>query len=159
MLELTDQCRRDALNLTNQDGVDQFRRNYGTIFVTRLTLGGFLYSSRNVQTTETASLDQVKDRTRIAAGISAQTPKVSGSLNFAKVDETSSSTSRASLYQDVALAWDAHGGDTLLVTNPPAWANTVKDHRLWRLMNASPPPRTPFSFYFYFIFHFSFARH
>ena len=157
MLELTDQCRREALNLTSQEGVDQFRRSFGIIFVTRLTLGGFLYSTRNFKVTKTASLDQVKDRTRIAADISAQTPKVSGLLNFAKVDETLSETGRALLYQDMCLTWDAHGGDTLLATNPPAWANTIKDHRLWRLMNASPfsfpPPPMFFSFPpFYFSF-------
>ncbi|KAK3386533.1 hypothetical protein B0H63DRAFT_558213 [Podospora didyma] len=134
-LELTDQCRRDALNVTTTAARDRFYREYGSVFVTRLTLGGFLYSTRNVTTTETATLDQVKDKTRIAVGISVQTPKVSGGINFAKVDATSTENSRASLLQEVSLTWDAQGGDTLLCTNPPAWANTVKDHRLWRLMN------------------------
>jgi hypothetical protein len=115
-LELTEQCRRDALNVTTTAARDRFWREYGTIFATRLTLGGFLYSTRNVRSTETSTLDQVKDTTRIAAGISAQTPKVSGGFNFAKVDSTSTENSSASLLQQVSLTWDAHGGDTLLCT-------------------------------------------
>ncbi|KAK3901382.1 hypothetical protein C8A05DRAFT_34939 [Staphylotrichum tortipilum] len=134
-LELTDQCRADALKVTSTAARDKFFRDYGTIFATRVTLGGFLYSTRSVKSTELATLDQVKDTTRIAAGISAQTPKASGSLNIAKVDSTSTETGQANLLQQVCLTWDAQGGDTLLCTNPPAWANTVKDHRLWRLMN------------------------
>ncbi|KAK3686197.1 hypothetical protein B0T22DRAFT_483093 [Podospora appendiculata] len=134
-LELTTQCRLDALNVSTQAARDKFFRTYGIVFVTRLTLGGFLHSTRNVTSTETATLDEVKDKTRVAAGISVQSPYVSGSVNFAKVDQTSTATSGATLDQTARLAWDAHGGDTLLCTNPPAWANTVKDHRLWRLMN------------------------
>jgi hypothetical protein len=102
-LELTEQCRRDALNVTTTATRDRFWHEYGTIFATRLTLGGFLYSTRNVKSTETSTLDQVKDTTRIAAGISVQTPKVSGGFNFAKVDSTSTENSSASLLQQVCL--------------------------------------------------------
>lgn len=86
----------------------------GIIFVTRFTLGGYLHSTRNVTSTEKSSLDQVKDKTRIAAGISIQTPWASGGANFAKVDSKTEENGNASLLQDVCLTWDAHGGDTLL---------------------------------------------
>ncbi|KAJ4302029.1 hypothetical protein N0V88_002162 [Collariella sp. IMI 366227] len=108
-LELTEQCRQDALKVATTAARDKFFREYGTVFVTRLTLGGFLYSTRSVKSTELSSLDQVKDVTRIAAGISAQTPKVSGSLNFAKTDSSGTEIGKASLFQE--------------------------DYRLWRLMN------------------------
>lgn len=86
----------------------------GTVFATQFTLGGFLHSTRNVSSTEVSQLNQVKDRTRIAAGLSIQSPKASGNINVAKVDEKSQDTGSASLLQDVRLTWDAHGGDTLL---------------------------------------------
>ena len=144
-LELTAECRRDALAVSDSKSKDKFFEDYGknsrlaaisqrpltrcvsyvhianpsllpsgTVFVSQFTLGGFLHSTRNVSSTETSRLDQVKDRTRIAAGLSIQSPKISGSINFAKVDEESTDTGSASLLQDVRLTWDAHGGDTLL---------------------------------------------
>ncbi|KAL7624613.1 hypothetical protein AAE478_006180 [Parahypoxylon ruwenzoriense] len=134
-LELSEQCKRDAMNVTDIRARDRFYRQYGIIFVTRFTLGGYLHSTRNVTSTEKSSLDQVKDKTRIAAGISIQTPWASGGANFAKVDSKTEEHGNASLFQDVCLTWDAHGGDTLLCSNPGAWASTVKDHRLWRLMD------------------------
>ncbi|TGO07896.1 hypothetical protein BTUL_0239g00060 [Botrytis tulipae] len=153
-LELTDECRRDALRVCDRDSKERFFRDYGMLFVTpklagprescikhgsifasQFSFGGFLHSTRNVSSTERSNLDQVKDRTRIAAGISIQSPKASGSINFAKVDENSQDTGSASLLQDVRLTWDARGGDTLLCSNPPAWANTVKNYKLWRLMD------------------------
>jgi hypothetical protein len=96
-----------------------------------------LYSTRKVISTEQSSLNQIKDQLKKAAGFSIQSPKVSGSLNVAKVDSTGNEEGTASLYQDARLTWDAHGGDTLLTSNPPAWATTVKNHRLWRLMSVS----------------------
>ena len=64
--------------------------------------------------TERSSLDQVKDRTKIAAGFSLLTPKASGGINVARVEERSTETATASLLQDVRLTWNARGGDTLL---------------------------------------------
>ncbi|KIL85161.1 hypothetical protein FAVG1_11590 [Fusarium avenaceum] len=134
-LELTKECRRDALRVFFVLVANPSLLPAGSVFVSQFTLGGFLHSTRNVSSTETSHLDQVKDRTRIAAGVSIQSPKASGSINVAKVDENSQDTGSASLLQDVRLTWDAHGGDTLLCSNPPAWASTVKNYQLWRLMN------------------------
>jgi hypothetical protein len=50
----------------------------------------------------------------MAAGISIQSPKASGSFNVAKVDSKSQEDGTASLFQDAHLTWDARGGDTLL---------------------------------------------
>ncbi|KAK2760425.1 hypothetical protein CKAH01_16519 [Colletotrichum kahawae] len=105
------------------------------VFVTSLTLGGFLLSTRNVTKDEQTTLDQVKDQTRKAAGISFQTPSISGSLGIANSKGSSSSDGSATLNQKATLAWDAHGGNTLLAANPTEWVNTVKDYRLWRLMD------------------------
>ncbi len=50
-LELSDQCRADALKVTSTAGRDKFFRDYRTIFATRLTLSAFLYSTRSVKNT------------------------------------------------------------------------------------------------------------
>ncbi|CAG5136910.1 uncharacterized protein ALTATR162_LOCUS4 [Alternaria atra] len=134
-LVLTDECRADAMHITDDASQARFFRTYGKIFVTKFTLGGYLHSTRNISSKEQSSLEQVKDRTRIAAGLSIQTPKASGGINVAKVESTGTETGVASLLQDAHLTWNARGGDTLLCSNPPAWANTVKDYKLWRLMN------------------------
>ncbi|KAH0443079.1 hypothetical protein CcaCcLH18_01192 [Colletotrichum camelliae] len=134
-LELTPECALDARKVSNRDQVQHFYRTYGNVFVTSLTLGGFLLSTRNVTKDEQTTLDQVKDQTRKAAGISFQTPSISGSLGIANSKGSSSSDGSATLNQKATLAWDAHGGNTLLAANPTEWVNTVKDYRLWRLMD------------------------
>ncbi|EOA90185.1 uncharacterized protein SETTUDRAFT_103556 [Exserohilum turcica Et28A] len=139
-LVLTDECRADAMHITDDASQARFFRTYGKIFVTKFTLGGYLHSTRNVSSKEQSSLEQVKDRTRIAAGLSIQTPKASGGINVAKVESTVTETGVASLLQDAHLTWNARGGDTLLCSNPPAWASTVKDYKMWRLMNVSRKP-------------------
>ncbi|KAF3922653.1 hypothetical protein ABW21_db0202069 [Orbilia brochopaga] len=133
-LELTDECKADAFRITDEDGVDRFYRKYGTIFATSFTLGGFLYSTRDVTTEETSTLAQVKNKTRAAAGLSIQSPYGGGGGNVAKTNADGTTVGTVSLNQEVRLAWNARGGDTLLCSNPPAWAATVKDYRLWRLM-------------------------
>ena len=104
----------------------------GTVFVTRSTLGGFLYSTRHVTEEEQKNLQQAKDKTRITAGASIQTPWVSGNANFASVHSTSNETSNASRDQEARLAWDARGGKTLLCSKsvqssppPPAVLHVV----------------------------------
>lgn len=93
----------------------------GGVFVTSLTFGGFLSSTRNVTDDEKKSLDQIKDQTRIAAGLSVQTPSVGASAGVARTSGTSSSTGQATIKQEARLAWDAHGGNTLLASKsvPP----------------------------------------
>lgn len=104
------------------------------MFATKFTLGGYLHSTRNVRSTEQSSLSQIKDQTRSAAGLSIQTPWASGELNVAKVNMSGKEEGSASLLQSARLTWEARGGDTVLCSNPPAWASTVKDYKLWRLM-------------------------
>lgn len=113
---MTEQARRDAMGVTTQAAANRFYQEYGSVFVTRFTLGGYLYSTRSVTSIETASLDQVKDKTRIAAGLSVQTEYASGGIQFAKVNSTSTTNTAGSLLQDSCLTWDAVGGDTLLCT-------------------------------------------
>ncbi|KAF4948802.1 hypothetical protein FGADI_9359 [Fusarium gaditjirri] len=134
-LELTPECASEARNLVNQSGVDRFTRRYGNAFATSFTLGGYLFSTRSVSKTEMANLEQVKDQARKAAGLSIQTPKVSGSFGVASTTGSGKEEGSAVLHQEARLTWDACGGDTLLASNPAAWVSTVKDHRLWRLMN------------------------
>ncbi|ETS78623.1 hypothetical protein PFICI_10685 [Pestalotiopsis fici W106-1] len=134
-LELTPECALDARNLTDQSGVDRFTRRYGNTFATSFTLGGYLFSTRSVSKTEQADLEQVKDRTRKAAGLSIQSPMFSGSFGVASASGKGSEEGGATLHQEARLTWDAHGGDTLLASNPTAWVGTVKDPRLWRLMD------------------------
>ncbi|KAF4497180.1 hypothetical protein FAGAP_6639 [Fusarium agapanthi] len=116
-LELTPECASEARNLVNQSGVDRFTRRYGNAFATSFTLGGYLYSTRSVSKTEITNLEQVKDQARKAAGLSIQTPKVSGSFGVASTTGTGKEEGSAVLHQEARLTWDACGGDTLLASN------------------------------------------
>ncbi|RVD81370.1 uncharacterized protein DFL_009236 [Arthrobotrys flagrans] len=134
-LELTDECKADAYRVTDEEGAEKFYQKYGSVLATSFTLGGFLYSTQDVTTEESSNLAQTKNKTRIAAGLSLQSPYGGGGGNFGKTNYDSSTAGNVSLDQEVRLAWSARGGDTILCSNPSAWAATVKDYRLWRLMN------------------------
>ncbi|RMJ04711.1 hypothetical protein CDV36_014623 [Fusarium kuroshium] len=85
-----------------------------------LAVGGSIVSE-----TEMANLEQVKDQARKAAGLSIQTPKVSGSFGVASTTGTGKEEGSAVLHQEARLTWDACGGDTLLASNPAAWQQRV----------------------------------
>jgi hypothetical protein len=115
-LELTPECSKDAFGASDKEGVERFKRRYGTVFTTCFTLGGYLHSTRNVTKEEQSNLDQVKDQTRKAAGISIVTPKISGSFGVATASGTGEDKGHAQLYQEARLTWNAHGGNTLLAS-------------------------------------------
>ncbi|KZF19536.1 hypothetical protein L228DRAFT_241750 [Xylona heveae TC161] len=133
-LQLTAQCRKDAMNVSDEAGRDKFYKKYGNVFISTFTLGGYLHSTRHLTEEEKSSLDQTKEKTRVAAGFSFSTPKASGGASFSKVDSKTDTEGQNSMNQALRLTWEARGGDTLLCSNPPAWANTVKDFNSWRLM-------------------------
>ncbi|CAL5871545.1 uncharacterized protein PFLUO_LOCUS5798 [Penicillium psychrofluorescens] len=134
-LQLTSQCIADAKAATTVDMVDQFYRDYGNAFVTRFTLGGELYSSRILTAEEQSSIIKTKEKVKAAASFSFSSPWTCGSASVTKVESNESTAGEQELHHNLQLAWEARGGDTLLCTNPPQWANTVKDYRLWRIMD------------------------
>ncbi|KAF5390432.1 hypothetical protein D9757_005213 [Collybiopsis confluens] len=134
-LELTPECEADAKNAEDEEDGKWFGDNYGTAFATSFTLGGYLYSTRSVSEEENSKLDETKDKLRNAVGLSFTASKASGSFGIANSSGNRTETEHGDLHQTASLTWNGYGGDTLLVSNPNAWASTVKDHRLWRLMN------------------------
>ncbi|KAF3308082.1 hypothetical protein TWF173_001737 [Orbilia oligospora] len=72
---------------------------------------------------------------KFAAGLSIQSSYGGGCGNYGKTESDGSNGSNVTLDQDSRLAWSARGGDTILCSNPSAWAATVKDYRLWRVMD------------------------
>ncbi|KAL2009535.1 hypothetical protein VTN00DRAFT_5342 [Thermoascus crustaceus] len=119
-LKLTEECRKEAEGVVNTAMRDKFYEKYDT-FLSRLK-------------EEQRNLSQTKEKTRVAAGVNFQASGVSARSNFSKVDCSSTEEGSASLNQDLRLTWEARGGDTPLCSNPSTWASTVKDYRLWRLM-------------------------
>ncbi|OJJ84611.1 uncharacterized protein ASPGLDRAFT_35101 [Aspergillus glaucus CBS 516.65] len=134
-LRLTPQCIADAKATTNAKEVDDFYRDYGNAFVTTFTVGGELNSSRTLTQGEQTSITTTKEKMKAAAALSISSPWASGGASFAKSNSKEETASEQELHQNLQLAWEARGGNTLLCTNPSQWASTVKDYRLWRLMD------------------------
>ncbi|KAI9896172.1 hypothetical protein N3K66_008344 [Trichothecium roseum] len=134
-LELTEECKKQALACQDVHDVDRWKRDYGYVFATQFTLGGELTSTRLFHGGDTAKLSAVKDSLKIAAGVSISAPYASASVDYGSMKATEGTTGDRAAQQSMRLAWQAKGGDTLLCSNPPRWAGTVKDHRLWRIMD------------------------
>ncbi|KAI9896170.1 hypothetical protein N3K66_008342 [Trichothecium roseum] len=134
-LELTDECKKQALDCRTAADVDRWEREYGTVFATHFTLGGELTSSRLFHGSDVAELSTVKDSVKVAAGLSITSPYGSGGFSYGSSNSSETSKGERAAQQSMRLAWQARGGDTLLCSNPPLWASTVKDYRLWRIMD------------------------
>ncbi|PYH88456.1 hypothetical protein BO71DRAFT_467923 [Aspergillus ellipticus CBS 707.79] len=134
-LRLTPQCIADAKATTNSKELDDFYRDYGNAFVAMFTVGGELYSSRTLTKEEQSSVTTIKEKMKAAAALSISSPWASGGASFAKSTSNEETASEQELHQSLQLAWEARGGNTLLRSNPPQWTSTVKDYRLWRLMD------------------------
>ncbi|KAK0510622.1 hypothetical protein JMJ35_007054 [Cladonia borealis] len=134
-LDLTDECKKQALACRNRADVDRWEREYGSVFATQFTLGGELTSTRFFQSTDSGELSAFKDSVKIAAGLSISSPNASGGGSIASSEGKEGSQSERRASQSARLAWQARGGDTLLCSNPPLWASTVKNYLLWRIMD------------------------
>ncbi|KAH6851071.1 hypothetical protein B0I37DRAFT_414420 [Chaetomium sp. MPI-CAGE-AT-0009] len=134
-LQLTEECKREALACRVRADVDRWEREYGSVFATKFTLGGELISSRLFHGTDDAELSAFKDSVKVAAGLSLSTPYGSAGASYGSLDSNESTKGERKAQQSVRLAWQARGGDTLLCSSPTLWANTVKDYRLWRIMD------------------------
>ncbi|KAL6416202.1 hypothetical protein AUP68_00416 [Ilyonectria robusta] len=134
-LQLTEECKREALACRNRADVDRWQREYGSVFATQFTLGGELTSSRLFHGSDAAELSAFKDSVKVAAGLSISTPYGSGGASYGSFNSNETTQGDKKAQQSMRLAWQARGGDTLLCSNPPLWTSTVKDYRLWRIMD------------------------
>jgi hypothetical protein len=135
-LELSDECVRDILDLTKENR-NEFYRKYGNAFPTRVVLGGSLHSAKTVTFSNQSELDAHKEEMKDAAGFSFASPKFSIGINHAHVSSKETIESTAKANRAAHLTWEARGGDTVLCSNPPLWAYTVKDYRYWRVISQS----------------------
>ncbi|RHZ60773.1 hypothetical protein CDV55_104586 [Aspergillus turcosus] len=134
-LELTPECIKQAQDTKTPQDVQQFFRDYGNVFAATFTVGGELHSTRSLTTTEKQNLAATKDNVKTAAGFSLSSPYLGGGVSGGWADSSSSNTADQQLRQSLRLAWHARGGDTILCSNPPQWASTVRNHNYWRIIN------------------------
>ncbi|KAK4203001.1 hypothetical protein QBC40DRAFT_219920 [Triangularia verruculosa] len=136
-LQLSDECEEAIKNIKSDFDKIQFVNDYGDAFPTKVVLGGFLRSSRKVQVQTDEQLEAAKEETKKAAGLGFASPQVSFGMNYAKTTSDTNTTSSGQTIGNAALTWEARGGDTVLCSNPSAWASTVKDYRYWRITEQS----------------------
>jgi hypothetical protein len=103
----------------------------GNIFATNFTLGGELYSSRILTEDERSSLTKTKESVKAAAAFSISSPVVSAGGSFAKTNSQEAIASEQQLHQNLQLAWEARGGNTLLCSKyVVSWSYSVLSHVL-----------------------------
>ncbi|KAF7179293.1 hypothetical protein CNMCM7691_008226 [Aspergillus felis] len=155
-LQLSDECEEAIKNIKSDYDKVQFINDYGNwssfvfqtksissyfeigdAFPTKVVLGGFLRSSRQVRVKTDEELEAAKEETKKAAGLSFASPQVSFGMNYAKTTSDTTTTGHGQTIGNAALTWEARGGDTVLCSNPSAWASTVKDYRYWRITEQS----------------------
>ncbi|GIJ91230.1 hypothetical protein Asppvi_010195 [Aspergillus pseudoviridinutans] len=135
--KLSDECEEAIKNIKTDYDKVQFINDYGDAFPTKVVLGGFLRSSRQVRVKTDEQLEAAKEETKKAAGLSFASPQVSFGMNYAKTTSDTTTTGHGQTIGNAALTWEARGGDTVLCSNPSAWASTVKDYRYWRITEQS----------------------
>ncbi|KXJ85768.1 hypothetical protein Micbo1qcDRAFT_127428 [Microdochium bolleyi] len=136
-LRLTAEARHRALGVSSVTDVDRWSRELGNVFALNFTLGGELTSSRLYNSQDHGSLESFKDSVKEAAGMSITSPYATGGFSVGSVQAGEHTAGVRSASQSARLAWKARGGNTLLCSNPPLWTGTIKDYRLWRIMDIS----------------------
>ncbi|KAH7024703.1 uncharacterized protein B0I36DRAFT_366624 [Microdochium trichocladiopsis] len=134
-LQLTTEAKSRALGVSTVADMDRWYRDFGNVFALQFTLGGELTSSRLFDSHDNSSLASFKDSIKLAAGLSISSPYVTAGFSTSSVDATEHAEGEKTTNQNLRLTWKARGGNTLLCSNPPLWTATVKDYRLWRIMD------------------------
>lgn len=142
-LQLTEECKRQALACRNRADVDRWQREYGrpshilllrltpcvlthflgSVFATQFTLGGELTSSRLFHSSDAAELSALKDSVKTAAGLSISTPYGSAGASYGSYNSNETNKEEKKAQQSMRLAWQARGGDTLLCSK---YATTLR---------------------------------
>jgi hypothetical protein len=145
-LELTEECKRQALECRERADVDRWQREYGkpsqilqlpctlfllthflgSVFATQFTLGGELTSSRLFQAVDKVSLSAFKDSVKIAAGASISTPYGSAGASYGSFNSNETDKGNSTAQQSMRLAWQARGGDTLLCSK---YVTTLRNYK------------------------------
>ncbi|KAF4237534.1 hypothetical protein CNMCM6805_006865 [Aspergillus fumigatiaffinis] len=131
----TPECIKQAQDTKTPEDAKQFFHNYGNVFAATFTLDGELHSTRSLTTTEKQNLAATKDNVKTAAGFSLSSPYIAGGVSGGWADSNNKNTADQQLRQSLRLAWHARGGDTILCSNPPQWAATVRNHNYWRIID------------------------
>ncbi|KAH6953480.1 hypothetical protein DER45DRAFT_648081 [Fusarium avenaceum] len=138
-LEVTDELKWDAKHISSEADREAFCLAYGHFFCVDVTLGARLESSRVTEETEKSKVSEIKNSLREAAGASFQSPWVSGQGHGVRQNKDGSQDSESDATKSLGMAWTARGGDTTLCSNPTIWVNTVKEYKLWRIIDQGEP--------------------
>lgn len=103
---------------------------YGHVIPSAVLLGGQL-CFKDSSVSKSSALEH-SEETQLKASVEAKVGKVSASTGWAS--GSASETKTSSLKQDEFESFTNHGGDSLLCTNPPVWAPTVKDPNNWAVI-------------------------
>ncbi|ATY67174.1 Membrane attack complex component perforin [Cordyceps militaris] len=140
-LELSEDCK-DGLNRLKPAANEQvdtqkvidFFETFGHFIPTRVELGGRLFSSEKLQSTDAAEVRSKSEALKVAAGVSFSSPYVQASINASHETGKDNSSGSTTSSLTKTICWEASGGDTLLCNNPPAWCASVGSHYNWRVM-------------------------
>ncbi|EGX88200.1 Membrane attack complex component/perforin [Cordyceps militaris CM01] len=140
-LELSEDCK-DGLNRlkpaaneqVDTQKVIEFFETFGHFIPTRVELGGRLFSSEKLQSTDAAEVRSKSEALKVAAGVSFSSPYVQASINASHETGKDNSSGSTTSSLTKTICWEASGGDTLLCNNPPAWCASVGSHYNWRVM-------------------------
>ncbi|KAF2176072.1 hypothetical protein K469DRAFT_761458 [Zopfia rhizophila CBS 207.26] len=137
-LSVSDDCAAALRNIKQtesyRDLVD-FYREYGTVFVTQVKLGGRLRASRRVTAAQAKDMSTTASSWKASVSASFSGTSFSASAKFSTEQDHKSSDNSQSSNLDDAVAWVAQGGDTTLVNNPGAWCSSVGNYWFWRAVD------------------------
>jgi hypothetical protein len=137
-LEPTEELRAAIEQVRVTKSLDRLKGLYdsfGHFFCEEVILGGRLQTTRSTNITDKMSMTSAKTQFKAEVGLAVSMP-VAGGFN-SKVSR-GTGTDVAHHVQETnardAIAFEATGGNTILVTNPPQWCLSVLDYQNWRVI-------------------------
>ncbi|KAM0424832.1 hypothetical protein ACHAPT_009888 [Fusarium lateritium] len=112
----------------------QLQSDFGYLFCRRVTMGGRLQTKKIMEETTKTSEQQQKQSMKVSVGVAVTTPWVNSTVKHTNESGSATSSATTDKTQEEQHFFEATGGDTLLATNPTAWAPTVGNHKNWRVI-------------------------
>lgn len=134
---LSDDCKAAIEKIRDQRNYHdlvEFYNHYGTLFVTRVKLGGRLRATKLIDGSMAAARDSSENAWKTSIAASLSNPVFSASYDSKKEGASATDTQSQSTAMVESVCWEAHGGNTLLANNPGKWCGTVEPFWFWRVV-------------------------
>ncbi|RYC82509.1 hypothetical protein BFJ63_vAg14600 [Fusarium oxysporum f. sp. narcissi] len=137
-LEPTEELRAALDGIKQTKNINALRELYSTfghLFCHSVTLGGCLQTTKVVESDEDVKQSKEKQSFKAQVGVAVSTLfGAKGNAKGSKESQDSAKAFNRSASTSESMGFEATGGNSILVADPPAWSGSVANFNNWRII-------------------------